>query len=157
MEMCAIEELLTNASGFDFYGICELTADARKLRWVWTHGSSSNRTLNMVQKKGTGLAGAAIRSGRLIVCDVLKGQQKLRTETGDFYDDDPVILAERLRSTAAVTIIRDQRVSGVLLAGYRTERSWDAADKEAVRRLAACIAGSRNWDWDQQRGRDAGD
>ncbi|MFX3632513.1 MAG: GAF domain-containing protein [Candidatus Pristimantibacillus sp.] len=129
-------EQLAEQGGFDFYGIGELDADKRKLHWVWAKGSVSSRTLNMAQTRRTGLAGAAIRSGRLVVCD----ESIVHSEWGRMHDNDPVMLAERLQAAAAATVVCDGLVCGVLFVGYRTTHRINETEQETIRHLSLHIA-----------------
>lgn len=129
-------EQLAEQGNFDFYGVGELNSDKRKLQWVWAKGSVSSRTLNMAQTRRTGLAGAAIRSGRLVVCD----ESIIHSEWGRMHDNDPVMLAERLQAAAAVTVVCDGLVCGVLFVGYRTTHRIKETELESIRCLSLHIA-----------------
>lgn len=135
-EASRMMEQLAEQGGFDFYGVGELNADKRKLHWVWAKGSVSSRTLNMAQTRRTGLAGAAIRSGRLVLCD----ESIVHSEWGRIHDHDPVMLAERLQAAAAATLICDGHVCGVLFVGFRTTHRINETELESIRRLSLHIA-----------------
>lgn len=128
---------VVDRNDFDFYGIGEFEADKRRLRWVWTKGSVSSRTLLMAQKRGTGLAGVAIRSGRLVLCD----ESVMHAEWESILYDDPVMLAERLRAASAISI-DSEGVSGcgVLLVGFRRRHRFSATEQDDIQQLSARIA-----------------
>ncbi|MFF2480199.1 GAF domain-containing protein [Paenibacillus sp. NPDC058071] len=141
---------LNPGDAFDFYGVCELEKDGRRLAWIWTRGSVSGRTLHMAQLKGKGLANVALRSGSLIYCD----RSLAETERERLRNEDPVMLAEQLRAAAAVTIKKNGKATGVFMAGSREERSFTEEELRNVQQLASYI--EEQWRTEEKR-REQGD
>jgi len=106
----------------DFAGLGQVDGETRKLRWRFAAGSVNERTRSIAQKPTAGLSGAALRSGRPARMEDGHGESaRLRLE-------EPVMLAERLASAAAIPIA--EGTGGVLLLGRRDGRGYETAEMQ---------------------------
>jgi nitrogen regulatory protein A len=110
----------------DFVGVGLMDNVKRKLCWQWAAGSISQRSLQVEQKLGSGLSGAALRSGRpASISRPMPDRERFKL-------GEPLMLAEQLVIAAAVPIVTDSGTSGILLLGRRTETSYSPNELERI-------------------------
>ena len=127
---------LRAAIGADFAALASVDERDRAARWLYASGNENERYLRMRKKPGVGVTGFVVRHGRPFVLDDAASAHSTAARV-----DYPILLAERLRSAAAVPVLGGGRVEGVLLAGYRTARRIGpellAAMESCARRFAS--------------------
>lgn len=104
---------------FDFVGLALVqSVEFRfELRWVFTAGNRSNRYRRIVLQAGRGVAGHVFRTGKPFL---VEDAEKM-IEKNDLFNY-PIVVAEGLKSFGAIPFYKHDRVTGVLLVGYRTEK-----------------------------------
>ncbi len=114
-------EHLRDHFDFDFLGLALI--QSVELKWVFTTGNRSNRYRRTVLQAGKGVAGQVFRAGKpFLVEDVEKMFGK-----EDLFNY-PIVVAEGLKSFGAIPLYKYNRVNGVLLVGYRTEKKLTPED-----------------------------
>lgn len=111
-----IEEIRVRCN-FDFIKLALLqqTANYPELKSVYGSGNRSNRYLRIVLQTGKGLAGQVLKTGRPAF--IVNVDEEINREDLHHY---PIIIAEGLKSLGALPLYDDNRVIGVVLAGFRT-------------------------------------
>jgi|GEM_PF-3169941 len=127
---------LADKTEFDFYGLSHLDPEARRLRWIWTYGSISNKTKHIHHRIGSGITGAAIRAGRMIVLD------PSHAKTEHLRSEEPVMLSESLQAAAAVVIGARNDEHGVLLVGRRKPSDFTDDELRALQCSAVQMSGA---------------
>ena len=88
-----------------------------ELKWVFTTGNRSNRYQRIVLQTGKGVAGHVFKTGKPFLVEDAEKMLGKR----DLYNY-PIVVAEGLKSFGAIPLYKYNRVKGVLLVGYRTEK-----------------------------------
>ncbi|WP_209124113.1 GAF domain-containing protein [Alkalihalobacillus sp. BA299] len=133
METELLSELNIKTSS-DFSGIALVAPIIHQIYWRSAIGSINDRYKEMRKMYGSGLVGAVVRHGRLIIIDNNDkdaAQKRLQS---------PIMLAERLYSAIAAPIFSEQEVIGVLLVGSRSNRTYFADDIQYVLAMTKEIA-----------------
>jgi len=105
--------------GFDFAGIAfyEQASHASPIKWCYVSGNLNERYKLIVLRKGKGLAGNVMKTGkRMVIEDVA---DTLSTQDQHKY---PIVLCEQLTAMIAIPLWYDRKVYGVLLLGQRNHR-----------------------------------
>lgn len=112
-------DALREALGFDFASLAfaNSAADGFVITWQYASGNLNTRYKRIALQIGKGIAGIVMKTGKpMLVSDV---QTMLTPENLINY---PIVRSEKLTSLVAVPLFQHERVSGVLLAGFRGER-----------------------------------
>ena len=110
-----IEHLRANF-GFDFVGVALVQSAERhfELKWEFVTGNQSNRYRRIVLQSGKGIAGHVFKTGKPFLVEEV---EKMFEEQDLF--NYPIVVSEGLKSFGAVPLYKYNRVTGVLLVGYR--------------------------------------
>lgn len=127
---------LANKTEFDFYGFSYLDPEARKLRWIWTYGSISNKTMHIHHRAVNGISGAALRAGRMIVLD------PSHAKTAHLHSEEPVMLSEGLHTAVATPVGARGDEIGVLLVGRRHPIDFNDEELRAIQCCAIQMSGA---------------
>ena len=114
-------ERLQEHFDFDFLGLALI--QSVELKWVFTTGNRSNRYRRTVLQAGKGVAGHVFRTGKPFL---VEDAEKLLGKNDLF--NYPIVVAEGLKSFGAIPFYKYDRVNGVLLVGYRTEKKLTLED-----------------------------
>lgn len=118
-------EALRVRTASDFCAAAHFDASTRRIRWIAASGNTNERFLRMVKKPGEGIAGEAVRFGRLIQRNYAS-ELELRT-------DDYILMAERLLVAAAVPVgYEPSNPQGILLIGRRASNAYEQRDIDAL-------------------------
>ncbi|MGC5324150.1 GAF domain-containing protein [Brevibacillus sp. SYSU BS000544] len=109
---------LRRLTATDFAAIAWLDNE-QMIRWKYASGNRNDRYKRIVLRFGKGIAGKVMSSGRPMILD------SFTPKSGDDPREYPILLAEGLKSIAAVPITTNERVKGVLLVGCRDTRSFE--------------------------------
>lgn len=104
---------------FDFIALSNIQSAESNFahKWEYVVGNRSSRYKKIVLQTGKGVAGKVFKSGRpLLVEDVETELSNL-----DLFDY-PIVVAEGLTSFGAIPLYKNNRVKGVLLVAFRSER-----------------------------------
>ncbi|WP_078429165.1 GAF domain-containing protein [Alkalihalobacterium alkalinitrilicum] len=122
-------DILTNLNlrtSSDFSAIAIVDPIHHQIRWRDAVGSINQRYKGMRKMYGSGIIGAVVRHGRLIVIDEsVSDAEEKRLQS-------PIMLAENLYSAIATTIVVNQEAIGGLLVGSRSKRTYLSEDIEYV-------------------------
>lgn len=112
-------EHLRDHFDFDFVGLALVQSVEYRfeLKWVFTTGNRSNRYRRIVLQAGKGVAGHVFRAGKPFL---VEDAEKMLGKKDLF--NYPIVVAEGLKSFGAIPLYQYDRVNGVLLVGYRTEK-----------------------------------
>ncbi len=105
-------------NNFDFVGLALQSSRApHNIKWVFVAGNQNEKFRNIVLRSGIGIAGLVIRTGKPF------WDNHLQAATFASEQYSPIAKCESLVSAAAVPVFSPEThlVSGVLLAGYRTD------------------------------------
>ena len=108
--------LIRTREGFDFAGLAfyEQENQVSPIKWHYVSGNLNNRYKLIVLRKGKGLAGNVMKTGkRMIIEDV--NQILLPSEKHKY----PIVLTELLTAMVAIPLWYNRQVYGVLLLGQR--------------------------------------
>ncbi|CAM4314772.1 nitrogen regulatory protein A [Paenibacillus endophyticus] len=118
----------------DFAILGMMDSSGRRLRWSRSAGRTSERT-NLVEQKATaGLSGKAIRSGRQAAANTAMSDRE-RFKLGE-----PILLTEQLRIAVSVPIAINNKISGVVLIGRRSDSSYLADELNQATHAAIELA-----------------
>ena len=110
---------LRSQFGFDFIALALIQSGKHNFafKWEFAVGNQSNRYRRIVLQRGKGVAGNVFKTGKpLLVTDVENQLGK-----SDVFDY-PIVDAEGLTSFGAIPLYKSNRVNGVLLVAFRSER-----------------------------------
>jgi len=127
----AIETHLTQLRGLlscDFAGLA--WSENHLITWKVVSGNRNERYKKIILRSGKGIAGQVFRSGRPMIVESFDSNAQLDMK------DFPIMLAENLVSGAAVPVIIDRKVKGVLLVGSRSFRSSYSLDIDLISSFA---------------------
>jgi len=127
---------LADNTEFDFYGLAQLDRHTRRLRWIWSYGSTSGRTMHIYHRASGGLTGAALRARRLIVLDAAN------TKTEHLRSEEPIMLSEALHTAAAAWIGTRYDEEGVLLVGRRNATPFSEEELRSIQSCAVKLSGA---------------
>lgn len=101
--------------GFDFASLAfAQSADQFIITWQYVSGNTNDRYKRIQLQSGKGIAGMVVKTGKpMLMLDV--AEQLDQRERFQY----PIIVSERLCSLAAIPLFQHDRVTGVLLVGYR--------------------------------------
>ncbi|ANZ62767.1 NreA [Secundilactobacillus paracollinoides] len=114
-----VNHIYTDAD-FDFVGVALQASEApHAIKWFFVAGNQNEQFRKIVLRSGIGIAGLVVRTGKPFWQNDLDRYQ---------YSDalyTPIANVESLKSAAAIPILTPDTfmVNGVLLAGYRSERT----------------------------------
>lgn len=111
-------EKLRDRYGFDFTAVALVQPAAERfvLTWQYASGNINDRYKRIVLYSGRGLAGIVFKTGKP---ELIKSvSSELNAQELFNY---PIVVAERLKSLAALPLWSNQRVTGVLLVGFRQD------------------------------------
>jgi nitrogen regulatory protein A len=116
----------------DFCAAAHFDASSRRIRWFAASGNKNERFLKMVKRPGEGVAGEAIRFGRMIH-RTYKEDEQVRT-------DDYILHAERLLVAAAAPAGGESNAPrGILLIGRRSSAAYDSREIRLLEEAAATL------------------
>ncbi|TVY01203.1 GAF domain-containing protein [Cohnella terricola] len=121
---------LRAAVGSDFASLAVVDRRERYTRWKWASGNLNERYLNISVRHGQGIEGQIIKVGRGLAWDYEESRKRT----------DSILLTERLLSAYAEPVMSGQEIVGILLAGDRTRRVYETAERDAVAQAASEIA-----------------
>lgn len=102
--------------GYDFASLAfaQSAKDEFVITWQYVSGNLNDRYKRIQLQSGKGIAGMVFKTGKpLLVLDV---EEELAQSERFQY---PIIVSEQLASLAAIPLFELDRVTGVLLVGYR--------------------------------------
>lgn len=111
---------LKKETGVDFVGIATSQVKERgirEIRWQLVSGNLSEQYQKIVLQPGKGLAGIVWRTGRKLIDEQLQAKK-------ENFLSYPILTMERLKSAAALPVLREQDVIAVLLLAYREEKPF---------------------------------
>ena len=115
----------------DFLGIAlsnhNHDTNSRVIRWRYVSGNINENYRRIRLQVGRGIAGIVWRTGRSYQATELQKDPKQLIEL-------PITRMEKLETTIAVPMLKDGRVQGVLLCGYRQVTAFD---EDLLRKLEA--------------------
>jgi len=105
--------------GFDFAAIAfyEQESDISPIKWCYASGNLNNRYKLIVLRKGKGLAGNVMKTGKRMVIENVA--QLLSSQEQHKY---PIVLCELLTAMVAIPLWYEKKVYGVLLLGQRNQQ-----------------------------------
>ncbi|MBO1199662.1 nitrate respiration regulation accessory nitrate sensor NreA [Staphylococcus simiae] len=115
----SFQETLDNIrihEGYDFAAIAfyESKKPSAPIKWHYVSGNQNNRFKLIILRKGHGLAGTVMKTGkRMVIANVgwaLSPEEKI---------DYPILLSENLTAVFALPLWYNNQVYGVLLFGQR--------------------------------------
>lgn len=107
---------IREAIGYDFASLAfaQSAKDQFVITWQYVSGNLNDRYKRIQLQSGKGIAGMVFKTGKpMLVLDV--AEQLAQSERFQY----PIIVSERLCSLAAIPLFELDRVTGVLLVGYR--------------------------------------
>lgn len=110
---------IRKAIGYDFASLAfaQSAKDQFVITWQYVSGNTNDRYKRIQLQSGKGIAGMVFKTGKpMLVLDV--AEQLDQRERFQY----PIIVSERLCSLAAIPLFQLDRVTGVLLVGYREKR-----------------------------------
>lgn len=118
-------ERLREHFDFDFVGLALVqSVELRfELKWVFATGNRSNRYRRIVLQAGKGVAGRVFKTGKPFL---VEDAEKMLVKKNLY--NYPIVVAEGLKCFGAIPLYKYNRVKGVLLVGYRTEKKLTPKD-----------------------------
>lgn len=113
--------------GFDFASLAfyEQESHISPIKWCYASGNLNHRFRLIVLRKGKGLAGNVMKTGkRMVIEDVA---QSLSPQEQHKY---PIVLCELLTAMVAIPLWCEKQVCGVLLLGQRNHKPLPQTYKE---------------------------
>jgi signal transduction protein with GAF and PtsI domain len=117
--------------GSDLSALAIIDRRERYSRWKWVSGNLNERYLNISVRYGQGIEGEVIKVGRGLAWSYEESKK---------HAGYSIILTERLVSAYAVPVMEEREIAGILLVGDRTQRAYEASQRQAVTKAAAEIA-----------------
>ncbi|PNZ70313.1 GAF domain-containing protein [Staphylococcus croceilyticus] len=105
--------------GYDFAGVAlyEYSSTSSPIKWRYVSGSLNDRYKLIILRKGRGLAGMVMKTGKRMVMS-----QVSETLTPEEKIKYPILISEELTAVIAIPLCHNQQVYGVLLLGQRDEK-----------------------------------
>ena len=119
----------------DFAALAWTTGKEHRMVWRFASGSCSARYRTLPIRPGRELAGAVYRIGRPLAWD------ESTPDLGRKRLESPLMTAEELKAAAAVPIILEDDIKGILLVGQRSDHRYSADDLLAIRSAAEHLGG----------------
>ncbi|HIW31837.1 MAG TPA: GAF domain-containing protein [Candidatus Paenibacillus intestinavium] len=108
-------------------------ADSFGITWQYASGNLNDRYKRIILQSGKGVAGVVFKTGKPMLVSRVKDE--LQKE--DLFNY-PIIVAERLDSLVAIPLFHMERVTGVLLVGYRGKETMT---KQTIKDLCEFLDG----------------
>lgn len=94
--------------------IAKSASEGSEITWHYASGNLNNRYKRIILRSGKGVAGIVFKTGKpMIVNDV-----KTEMVNEDLFNY-PIVVSEKLSALIAIPLFQHERVTGVLLVGYR--------------------------------------
>ncbi|NWK84186.1 GAF domain-containing protein [Staphylococcus sp. GSSP0090] len=115
----AVLDSIRIEEGFDYAAIAlyEKESHISPIKWCYASGNLNQRYKFIVLRKGKGLAGNVMKTGKRMVIENVA--QSLSAEDKHKY---PIVLCELLTSMIAIPLWYQHQVYGVLLLGQRNDK-----------------------------------
>ena len=112
-------ETLRQCEGYDFAAIAtpERFRSGAPIKWQFVSGNTNDRYKLIVLKKGHGLAGMVMKTGKRMIIEQV--DQEIGFEERLKY---PILLSENLTSLIAIPLWFENELWGVLLLGQRQNK-----------------------------------
>ena len=113
-------DTLRNKENCDFAGVAlyENNEPSAPIKWQYVSGSQNNRYKLIILRKGRGLAGTVMKTGKRMVIENVS-----KTITPEEKIKYPILMSENLNALIAIPLWHKQYVAGVLLLGQRGNKS----------------------------------
>lgn len=118
-----------NTNDYDFVAIAlQEDVSPHYTKWCYTVGNTNQKFRNIVLRRGFGIAGLVLKTGKPF----------LNNHLDDFVYSNtmytPIAKVEALKSAVAVPLIdKDSMLTnGVLLVGYRSSKHFESSDIEKI-------------------------
>ena len=115
----ALIDDIRNQLGYDFVSLALARSGANgyELTWQYAAGNLNERYRRIVLQSGKGIAGNVFKTGKPML--IVNADEEI--DRRELYQY-PIVVSERLVSIGAIPLFEADRVSGVLLVGYRSEQ-----------------------------------
>ena len=106
--------------GYDFGGIAlyDYHHTSSPIKWQYVSGNLNSRYKLIVLRKGRGLAGTVMKTGKRMVIENVS-----KTITPEERIKYPILMSENLNALVAIPLWHEQHVAGVLLLGQRGSKT----------------------------------
>ena len=106
--------------GYDFGGIAlyDYHHTSSPIKWQYVSGNLNSRYKLIVLRKGRGLAGTVMKTGKRMVIENVS-----KTITPEEKIKYPILMSENLNALVAIPLWHEQHVAGVLLLGQRGSKT----------------------------------
>ncbi|WP_432353921.1 GAF domain-containing protein [Sporosarcina sp. A2] len=127
-------EGIQQAMQCDLVAIALLQSENQNFQVHWQNatGNITKRFQRTVLQSGKGVAGVVYKTGK----PILVLESEVYGEKDDLYNY-PIISSEQLASFAVLPLFENNRVKGILLAGYRKSKSMSDEKYELLQSLIA--------------------
>lgn len=124
--------MLRGSTDSDFCAAAFYDKGTRQIRWIAATGNTNQRFRHLVNRPGQGMAGEAVRIGRMI--------HRIYNPNERPGSPDSIMIAERLLAAAAVPWRgADGETRGVILIGRRTSLPYTKQELELLEDTVARI------------------
>ncbi|PHK49609.1 nitrate respiration regulation accessory nitrate sensor NreA [Staphylococcus edaphicus] len=122
--------------GFDFASLAfyEHESNISRIKWCYASGNLNNRYQLIVLRKGKGLAGNVMKTGKRMVIENV--ERTLPTHEKHKY---PIVLCELLTAMIAIPLWYENQVCGVLLLGQRNHKPLPKTYKTISLKSKLCV------------------
>ncbi|MFZ3590539.1 GAF domain-containing protein [Bacillus sp. DJP31] len=110
----------------DFIGIACHDNKQKEIGWNYVIGNQNNKCTRITVRYGKGIAGQVIQTGRPMLISSFPSKDM---NVINF----PILLAEKLVTSFAVPIFKEQTIWGVLLVGYRESHEFSEQEHDQVK------------------------
>ena len=113
-------DTLRKKENCDFAGVAlyENHEPSGPIKWQYVSGNLNNRYKLIVLRKGRGLAGTVMKTGKRMVIENVS-----KTITPEEKIKYPILMSENLNALVAIPLWHEQHVAGVLLLGQRDSKT----------------------------------